>query len=101
MKSEELKDLLNFEAGLVDVKIIESSMVNDECEFVKAILDYGDSDMVVAFVYWVSDRVLFTPWDWQGSDFADFTSADIATIDWREGNSTSKAIVLGGLPRLF
>lgn len=99
MNKELLKNRLSFEPDLNTVEIIDCIEVEPETFFIRAKLGYPDQEMIVAFVYYQSDDILFTPWDWQG-DMPESPEA-IEKIEWRVDNSTIQGIIFNGLPRLL
>lgn len=99
MNNDFLKNRLSFEPDLNTVEIIDCIEVEPEVYFIRAKLVYPDQEMIVDFVYYESDDILFTPWDWQG-DMPELPE-DIENIEWRVDNSTILGINLNGLPRLL
>lgn len=99
MNNELLKIRLSFEPDLNTVEIIDCIEVEPETFFIRAKLGYPDQEMIVAFVFYESEDILFTPWDWRG-DMPE-SPEDIENIEWRVDNSTIQGINFNGLPRLL
>lgn len=99
MNNELLKIRLSFEPDLNTVEIIDCIELDPGTYFIRATLGYPDQEMIVAFVYYQSDDILFTPWDWQG-DMPE-SPEEIENIEWRVDNSTIRGINLNGLPSLL
>lgn len=107
MTNKDLFDLLSFEVenGLKTVGIIQDVELGDGAHFLRAELtyDYGEDSIdtiVVPFIKYDGEDWLFTPWDWQASDFVT-SPAEITDIDWRVNDTARHGIMYNGLPRLF
>lgn len=95
---EELKNLLGFEPGIYDVKIIRTVDINDEADFIVAELSFEDDDMVVPFIHYRGKEWLFTPKDWKG--YMPDGPEEIGEIKWRVNNTAQEGIIFDGVPRL-
>jgi DNA-binding XRE family transcriptional regulator len=98
LDEEDLTNLLGFEPGIYDVKIIKTFAINDEADFIVAELMFEDDEMVVSFIHYRGKEWLFTPQDWQG--YMPESPDEIGEIKWRVNNTEQEGILFNGVPRL-